>query len=138
MLRENTRILFTGDNGTDKPIVSTMNGWQVAGAKRSMGDGGTRAPLIVNWPGVVSRDKVSSDLVDFSDISNDVLEKHPIVKPSPKAQQVRAMLRKALDKYKNSRPVEVVKNQSNRRLFHNNAMQPRASSMLGVAGSGTT
>lgn len=66
-LRNNTLILFTGDNGTDKPIVSTMNGRKVAGRKGGMTDGGTRVPLIASWPGVISRGGVSSDLVDFSD-----------------------------------------------------------------------
>lgn len=66
-LRENTLILFTGDNGTDYPIVSELNGRQVAGGKGSMTDAGTRVPLIANWPGVASEGKVCSDLVDFSD-----------------------------------------------------------------------
>lgn len=66
-LRENTLVLFTGDNGTDKPIVSECNGVRVAGAKGSMTDGGTRVPLIARWPGVIPEGKVSQDLVDFSD-----------------------------------------------------------------------
>ena len=66
-LRNNTLILFTGDNGTDKPIVSAMNGRQVVGQKGWPTDGGTRAPLIASWPGTVPGGVVRSDLVDFSD-----------------------------------------------------------------------
>ncbi len=66
-LRENTLIIFTGDNGTDQPIVSLMNGQPVAGGKGQPTDAGTRVPLIANWPGVVARGVVSRDLVDFTD-----------------------------------------------------------------------
>ena len=66
-IRENTLVLFTGDNGTDKPVVSMLNGKKVAGAKGSMTDAGTRVPLIASWPGVAPKGKVYQDLVDFSD-----------------------------------------------------------------------
>ncbi|MEN8228772.1 MAG: sulfatase-like hydrolase/transferase [Bacteroidota bacterium] len=66
-LRENTIIVFTGDNGTDKPVVSVMNGRKVAGGKGLMSDAGTRVPLIANWKGVIPEGEVCSDLVDFSD-----------------------------------------------------------------------
>ena len=65
-LRENTLIIFTGDNGTDKPIVSLMDGREVAGEKGKMTNGGTRVPLIANLPGQV-KPAVSDALVDFSD-----------------------------------------------------------------------
>ncbi len=66
-LRESTLVIFTGDNGTDKPIVSMMNGEKIAGEKSRMTDGGTRVPLIANQPGVIPSGKVCGDLVDFSD-----------------------------------------------------------------------
>ena len=68
-LRDRTLVLFVGDNGTDAPIVSMMKGRKVAGGKGNMTDAGTRAPLIANWPGVIPRGKVCTDLVDFSDFS---------------------------------------------------------------------
>ncbi len=66
-LRENTLVIFTGDNGTDLPIVSVMDGQKIAGAKKKTTDGGTRVPLIVNMPGTILANQVSADLVDFSD-----------------------------------------------------------------------
>jgi len=66
-VRDNTLILFTGDNGTDQPIVSAWNGTTVAGGKGKMTDAGTRVPLIASWPCVIDTGKVSQDLVDFSD-----------------------------------------------------------------------
>lgn len=66
-VRENTLVLFVGDNGTDKPVVSVMDGREVAGGKRLMTDAGTRVPLIASWPGTIAKGLVTSDLVDFSD-----------------------------------------------------------------------
>lgn len=66
-LRENTLILFTGDNGTGHGITSTLNGKPFKGGKGEMTDAGTHVPLIANWTGVIPAGKVNGDLVDFSD-----------------------------------------------------------------------
>lgn len=73
-LRDNTLVLFTGDNGTDEPVVSMLNGREVAGGKGRMTDAGTRVPLIANWPGVIPQGQVCDDLVDFSDFLPTVCE----------------------------------------------------------------
>ena len=66
-LRENTLVIFTGDNGTAPTIVSMINGKPIKGGKGEMTDAGTRVPLIANWPGITPNGLVSQDLVDFSD-----------------------------------------------------------------------
>jgi len=66
-IQNNTLVLFTGDNGTDVPVVSMLNGREVAGAKGKSTDAGTRVPLIVQWPDVIEANTVNSDLIDFSD-----------------------------------------------------------------------
>jgi len=66
-LRDDTLILFTGDNGTDAPVVSMMGDRKVKAGKGSMSDNGTRVPLIANWPGTIPTGRVCQDLVDFSD-----------------------------------------------------------------------
>ncbi|MCM8540878.1 MAG: sulfatase-like hydrolase/transferase, partial [Lentisphaeraceae bacterium] len=66
-LAENTLFIFTGDNGTDVPVVSMLNGKKVAGGKDTMTDNGTRVPLIISWPAVIKEARVSNELVDFSD-----------------------------------------------------------------------
>jgi len=67
-LRENTLVLFVGDNGTDTPVVSMMGDKAVAGAKGQTTDGGTRVPCIASWPGVIAGGKTCQDLVDFTDV----------------------------------------------------------------------
>jgi len=67
-IRENTLIIFTGDNGTDSPIVSRFKGRTVAGGKGDMSDEGTRVPFIASWPAVIEPGGVSDELVDFSDL----------------------------------------------------------------------
>jgi len=71
-VRENTLILFTGDNGTPGGkkggIKSELNGVMIEGGKSETTDAGTRVALVANMPGTVPAGKVSDDLVDFSDM----------------------------------------------------------------------
>lgn len=67
-LRENTLIIFTGDNGTDKPIVTKWRGREVVGGKGQVNDFGARVPLVVNWPGTIKPAVQETELVEFSDI----------------------------------------------------------------------
>jgi len=68
-VHDNTLLIFTGDNGTDKPIVTRWNGTKVAGGKGSMSDTGTRVPLVASWPaGIRQPGRVVDDLVEFSDL----------------------------------------------------------------------
>jgi arylsulfatase A len=66
-LRENTLILFVGDNGTDRNIRSKMADRVIRGDKGNTTDGGTHVPMIASQPGVVPAGKMCGDLVDFSD-----------------------------------------------------------------------
>jgi len=65
-LRENTLIVYSGDNGT-KGEATPIGGRIVHGEKGTLFEGGSRVPLIVNWKGVTPAGKVNDDLVDFSD-----------------------------------------------------------------------
>jgi len=73
-IRENTVLIFTGDNGTYTGITSKLNGKPYPGGKGSTRDNGTHVPLIVSWPGTASAGKVSEALIDFSDIFPTLVE----------------------------------------------------------------
>jgi len=66
-LRENTLIVFTGDNGTGRPITSTLDGRPIRGDKGHTTTAGTHVPLIVNGP-TAAKGRVCSDLIDFTDL----------------------------------------------------------------------
>jgi len=66
-LRENTLILFTGDNGTPRGIRSRMGQKVIPGGKGSMTDAGTHVPLLANWKGKLPAGRATDALVDFSD-----------------------------------------------------------------------
>ncbi len=66
--RENTIIIWTTDNGTNKSIVGRLNGRNVRGGKQLTTENGINSPFIVNGPGLVPAGVVSDALVDFTDI----------------------------------------------------------------------
>ncbi len=80
-LRENTLIIFTGDNGTprsfitefkdgeylEEPVFSQIGDSVIAGGKNLLTDAGTHVPLIASWPGVIQEESKNDWLVDFSD-----------------------------------------------------------------------
>jgi arylsulfatase A len=68
-LRENTLIIFVGDNGTagGEAAGSPVRGKSISGHKGDMLEGGSLVPMIANWPGTVPSGKISQDLIDFSD-----------------------------------------------------------------------
>ncbi len=67
-LRENTLLLFTGDNGSPRAITTEMHdGRSVRGGKSLTTDAGTHVALIANFKGTTPAGKVCTDLVDFSD-----------------------------------------------------------------------
>jgi arylsulfatase A len=66
-VRENTLVLFVGDNGTGAGTRSLMGEKVVIGAKGSTIETGMHVPLIASWPGHIASGKVSRDLVDSTD-----------------------------------------------------------------------
>jgi arylsulfatase A len=69
-LRENTLVVFMGDNGTGKSRApgATIGGRRIEGEKGSMQEGGGLVPCIANWPGVTPAGKVIEHVADASDL----------------------------------------------------------------------
>ena len=73
-VRDNTLIIFTADNGTNKNLVSEFNGQRISGGKGYTRDHGTHVPLIANWPGRIPAKQVNRDLIAFSDFLPTMVE----------------------------------------------------------------
>jgi len=66
-LEENTLVIFTGDNGTNRTITTETDHGPVTGAKGNTIDHGTRVPLILYWPAKIRKGLVYNGLIEFSD-----------------------------------------------------------------------
>ncbi len=73
-IRENTIIIFTGDNGTDRDVISRWQGQRVQGQKGYTVEAGTHVPLIVNWKGTIAEGQVNENLIDFTDFYPTLLD----------------------------------------------------------------
>ena len=102
-VRDNTLVMFTGDNGTDEPVVSMMRGREVAGAKGKTTDGGTRVPLIAHWKGKTAKGVVCNDIVDFSDFLPTICEAVGAEVPSSTPIDGRSFLPQLMGKTGNPR-----------------------------------
>lgn len=65
-LTDNTLIIFTGDNGTDQPVVTTFKGEPYPGGKSFTMDSGIHVPLVVLSPNGANG-TVNDNLIDFTD-----------------------------------------------------------------------
>ena len=68
-LRENTLIVFFGDNGTagEAAQIGRVQGQKLSGKKGTMQECGSLVPMIVNWPGMIKKPDVSNSLIDAAD-----------------------------------------------------------------------
>lgn len=91
-IRDNTLLLFTGDNGSPKGMTSVLNGRPVHGGKGLMTDAGTRVSLVASWPGTISEGQVLDDLVDFSDFLPTLCDAAAVAVPDELAVDGRSFL----------------------------------------------
>jgi len=73
-LADNTLFLFTGDNGTDRKVVSQTTTGEIAGNKGYTTGSGTHVPLIAWWPGRIPEGVVNDNLIDFTDFLPTLLD----------------------------------------------------------------
>ena len=68
-LREETLVLVTGDNGTNRSLSSPFpSRGMIQGGKGSMQDAGNRVAFIANWPGQIPPETIIDSPVEFTDI----------------------------------------------------------------------
>ncbi|MGZ4972451.1 MAG: sulfatase-like hydrolase/transferase, partial [Limisphaerales bacterium] len=75
-IRDNTLILFSGDNGTAAPFYTrcTVHGKDLSGHKATMLECGALVPSLANWPGKVPAGKVSEGLINICDFYPTIAE----------------------------------------------------------------
>ncbi|MCA9050564.1 MAG: sulfatase-like hydrolase/transferase [Planctomycetaceae bacterium] len=73
-IRDNTLIIFIGDNGTLGSITSRFQGQDFKGGKGKTNHRGTHVPCIVNWPAVIKQASVRKDLVSSTDFLPTICE----------------------------------------------------------------
>ncbi|MEQ1859138.1 MAG: sulfatase-like hydrolase/transferase [Chthoniobacteraceae bacterium] len=67
-----THVIFIGDNGTPMNVIQTP--YNAAHSKETLYDGGTRVPLIIAGPSIVSPNRDSTVPVNCVDIYSTILE----------------------------------------------------------------
>jgi arylsulfatase A len=73
-IRDNTLLMFTGDNGTNKSVTSRFRGADFQGGKGSTSHHGHHVPLIASWPAVIKQVRVNRDLISCADFLPTICE----------------------------------------------------------------
>jgi len=67
-IRDNTIVIFAGDNGTNRDITSRMkDGTEIRGGKDETTDAGNRVPMLISWPGGIKPGRIDDSIMDFTD-----------------------------------------------------------------------
>jgi arylsulfatase A len=66
-IRDNTLLIFVGDNGTNSGVTSRFADADYKGGKGTTTQRGTHVPLIASWPAVMKTGRVNRDLVSSVD-----------------------------------------------------------------------
>jgi arylsulfatase A len=73
-IRENTLLLFVGDNGTLGSVTSRFRGSEYRGGKGTTTERGTHVPLIASWPAVIKEGRANRDLISSVDFLPTICE----------------------------------------------------------------
>lgn len=72
--RDNTLLMFIGDNGTHGSVTSRLNGTDYRGGKGTTTGRGTHVPFIASWPAVMKQGRVNRDLISAADFLPTICE----------------------------------------------------------------
>jgi arylsulfatase A len=82
-LRDNTLLIFLGDNGTQSNVTSRFQGGDYRGGKGATTRRGTHVPLIASWPAVIKQGRVNGDLISSVDLLPTLCEVAGVAPPKP-------------------------------------------------------
>lgn len=91
-LRENTLVLFLGDNGTNGSVTSRFQNTDYKGGKGTSTARGTHVPFIANWPGRIPAGQVNRDLVGSVDFLPTICEVAGATVPAGASRDGRSFL----------------------------------------------
>ncbi|MES2694498.1 MAG: sulfatase-like hydrolase/transferase [Verrucomicrobiota bacterium] len=102
-LRENTLVIFLGDNGTGVEVTTKFKGKPYPGGKGTGTARGNHVPLIASWPGKIPAGKVNGDLIGSVDFLPTLCEAAGTTVPGEPAIDGRSFLPQLLGKKGNPR-----------------------------------
>lgn len=73
-IRENTLLMFIGDNGTHSSVTSRWQGSEYQGGKGTTTRRGHHVPFIASWPAAMKSGRVSQDLISAADFLPTICE----------------------------------------------------------------
>ena len=74
-LRNDTLVMITGDNGTNRSLTSPFPGrGQIRGGKGTMQDAGNRVAFVANWPSQIKPGTVVDSPIGFADVLPTIAE----------------------------------------------------------------
>lgn len=80
-IRDNTLLVFLGDNGTLSRVTSRFQNSEYPGGKGSTTQRGTHVPLIASWPAVIKPGGVNGDLISSVDFMATLCEAAGVAPP---------------------------------------------------------
>jgi arylsulfatase A len=81
-IRDNTLLMFLGDNGTNRSATSRLNGADYQGGKGTTTRRGHHVPLVASWPDAMKQGRVNRDLISSADFLPTICEAAGVKVPS--------------------------------------------------------
>lgn len=73
-IRDNTLLIFIGDNGTHSSVTSRFNGADYQGGKGTTTARGHHVPMVASWPAAMKQGRVNRDLISAADFLPTICE----------------------------------------------------------------
>jgi arylsulfatase A len=81
-IRDNTLLMFIGDNGTANSITSKLRGTEYRGGKGTTTRRGHHVPFIASWPRTIKQSRVCQDLISAADFLPTICEAVQVQAPA--------------------------------------------------------